>query len=95
MLVDNCDSLIEQVFSVGFVLFILALIVTGFVVFSNETKAEKGKWVLLEILGPLHPLVTSRYLNEKGRKWRAYAGIAILCLAANILVLEYLPQCTR
>ncbi|MCP4595328.1 hypothetical protein [Neptuniibacter sp.] len=93
MLAFNCDPLIEQVFTVGFVLSILVVIVTGFVVFSNETKPEKGKWVLLEILGPLHPLVTNRYLNEKGRKWKAYAGIAILCLVASILVLELLPSC--
>ena len=93
MLAENCDSLIEQVFTVVFALSILAVIVTGFVVFSNETKTEKGKWVLFEILGPFHPLVTNRYLNEKGRKWKPYAGVAILCLVSSILVLELLPSC--
>ncbi len=94
MLADNCDSLLGQVLSVGLVLSVLAVIVTGFAVFSNEAKPEKGKWVLFEILGPLHPLITNQYLNEKGRKWKAYAGMAIFCLVANILALEALPSCT-
>jgi len=70
-LIDNNVFTFLGVFSIGI------MIISGLIVYSNESKEIQNKPILKEILGGIDIFFTSRYLNKKGKKWRPYFLLSI------------------
>lgn len=90
---DNCSLLYEKLAFSIMVVSILGVIVFGFMVFTNEKEPDKGGWHWLEILGPLHPVFTKKYLNETGIKYWPYFAVCFISIVITALVFWSLDFC--
>ena len=88
----NCTSIYEQAAFWLLPIAILMTIVSFFMVFVNE-NVPKSKWLLFEVLGPLHPIISSKYLNEKGKKWRPVLIFSLLCIITDAIVFKLFNVC--
>ena len=61
---------IEQMMAYGAIASILVAIISGAIVYKNESEEIKRKVFLRELLGGIDVFFTGKYLNSTGKKWR-------------------------
>ncbi|NVK58391.1 MAG: hypothetical protein HWE26_22630 [Alteromonadaceae bacterium] len=83
---SNCHGILEISIFLISVLSILIIIISGVVLFSGEKiEDSKGAW-FTELLGPLHPLFTSKYLVPSAAKWRyPFFGSIVTLIVCYVL----------
>ena len=63
-------TMIEQLLTYGAIASIFVAIISGAIVYQNESEEIKSKVFLRELLGGIDVFFTGKYLNPTGKKWR-------------------------
>ena len=74
-------GLLESLVTPALIVLILTTLVSGFMVFGNESEDAGSKFDLKELLGGFAVFYTGERLNERGRKWRPYFVASVVLLA--------------
>lgn len=95
---SNCIETWEKILFWFPVPVVLIVSISGFLIFSQEKdlswKDDKKGVLLLELLGPLHPLVTSKYMRPQAIKYRWWFVCSVILLVVWFLGTNYLSICT-
>jgi hypothetical protein len=85
--VSDCQGFFEQGVVVLLAVSILASIVSGFSLFNGEQIGDRKGTIFAELLGPLHPLVTGKYLTDRAAKWRwpFFGSISMIVICSVVL----------
>jgi hypothetical protein len=63
--------------------------VLGIIVYSNHKEQKGMEAFVAELFAVVHVLITSRFLNEKGRKYRPFFLVSALALCSVIVIESY------
>ena len=90
----SCQSTLELTIVFVMILSFLIIIISGIMLFGNEKlpKNKKG-WLFFELIGPLHPLITKRYLNQRALKWRLPFLFSLLIFILGAIVITSFNLC--
>ncbi|MDO6694243.1 hypothetical protein Q4574_13195 [Aliiglaciecola sp. 3_MG-2023] len=96
---SNCVEVWEKIFFWMPIPTILIAIFSGIMLFGQENppnwKKHKKRVIIFELLGPLHPLVTTKYLKAEAVKYRWWFFVSVILLIFWGVGLGYAPICTQ
>jgi cytochrome b subunit of formate dehydrogenase len=94
---SNCFELWEKILFWVPIPTIFVILIAGFMLFSQEEipswKTDKKGVIIFELLGPLHPLLTSKYLQPKVVKYRWWFFGSIAVLGLHMLMFSHFQVC--
>ena len=92
---SDCQSTVENIILYLMIISILLTIVSGVMLFGNEKLPKNNKgWLGLELLGPLHPLFTKKYLNQRALKWRIPFFASVLVTILGTIFINVFNLCS-
>ena len=94
---SNCIEPFEKLLFWVPVPLIFIAITTGFLLFSQERspswKSDKKGVLILELLGPFHPIFTTKYLKPQAVKYRLWFFGSVSLLIIYVVSLNFSPIC--
>ncbi|GAB1269517.1 hypothetical protein NBRC116493_27700 [Aurantivibrio infirmus] len=90
---SNCSQSYEQLIFWLLVISTLLIFVSLGGVIRNEKLPSGGKGLFLEIAWPVVALVTSKYLNSRGAKWRAVLLLTTVVAISCFVLAKFLNIC--
>lgn len=90
---SDCQSIYEQVVVWAMGISILIAVISGVALFSSEKVNGKKELLTLELLGPLHPLFTTKYLSRNAIKWRYPFFTSVLVIVLCVVCFNVFGVC--
>ena len=90
---QDCVTLFDQIIVILTMISIVLVFVCLVGVIKNEQLPDGKKGLLLEVFWPVTAVVTSKYLNNKGKVWRTVLLCSIVVGVISIALVKLNGAC--
>ncbi|MFV8782177.1 hypothetical protein ACNKU7_07115 [Microbulbifer sp. SA54] len=90
---SDCQGVYEHAVVWVMGISILVAIFSGLLLFTGEKATDKKGAIVIEFLGPLHPLFTAKYLTDKAAKWRFPFFCSVSVVAVCVVCFNVFNVC--